>query len=165
MPTAWNRRNPGKIAGSPGSNGYMQIGLRKSRYLAHRIIWVYFNGPIPADMVVDHINRNRRDNRIENLRLLTYAENIKNSDWWEGFLATGVWGSTRRSGKQKIRKRSARKPDAVVQYVKQAGKVVATVLIEGRRYPVKEGQDPEIVRQAYLAAAQSLKSEAAVIDE
>lgn len=46
---------------------------------AHRIIWEAFNGKIPEGYMVDHINRDKRDNRIENLRLATRSQNAHNS--------------------------------------------------------------------------------------
>lgn len=45
----------------------------------HRLIYKHFIGPVPKGNVIDHINRNRLDNRIENLRLATASQNRMNS--------------------------------------------------------------------------------------
>jgi hypothetical protein len=41
----------------------------------HREIWEHHNGPIPDGLEIDHINGNKLDNRIENLRLCTSRQN------------------------------------------------------------------------------------------
>lgn len=52
----------------------------KMRFIAeHQLIWVKVNGPIPAGLSVDHINRDSGDNRIVNLRLATSLEQKDNS--------------------------------------------------------------------------------------
>lgn len=62
------------------------------RYQLHRIIWEMFNGTIPEGMVIDHLNGDPWDNRIENLSCKTVKENNQNkskrSDNTSGF--TGV---------------------------------------------------------------------------
>lgn len=65
------------LKGSP-RNGYIRINIKNKVYSAHRLIWEAFNGPIPEEKVVDHINGNRSDNRLENLRLVTQSENVEN---------------------------------------------------------------------------------------
>jgi hypothetical protein len=57
-----------------------QIGEGKERKLTamHRYIYSLVNGPIPTKMVIDHINGNKLDNRIENLRCIMKKENMNN---------------------------------------------------------------------------------------
>ena len=45
--------------------------------LVHRIVWESFNGPIPDDMDVDHIDGNPQNNALSNLRLLSHQDNLK----------------------------------------------------------------------------------------
>ena len=47
----------------------------------HRIVWEQHNGPIPDGMTIDHINGNKKDNRIENLQMLSRKDNIKRSSY------------------------------------------------------------------------------------
>ena len=72
-----NRAPIGAKAGS--FNAYNQrwyIRVNKIRYLEHRLIFLYHNGYIPFE--VDHIDTDRLNNRIENLRASTKAENQRN---------------------------------------------------------------------------------------
>lgn len=62
-------------------NGYMQVRLGQKTYLAHRIVWEAFNGPIPEGMQINHINEKKDDNRLENLNLMTPKENC---NWGTG---------------------------------------------------------------------------------
>ena len=68
--------------GCLGSHGYLHIRtgpfIGGSNLLVHRMIWEYVNGPIPKDMVIDHINGIKTDNRICNLRLVTVSQNQEN---------------------------------------------------------------------------------------
>jgi hypothetical protein len=68
----------GDIAGSANSNGYIETQVDRIRCLMHRIIWIYHNG-YNAENQIDHINRNRSDNRIENLREVTQTCNNRNT--------------------------------------------------------------------------------------
>lgn len=68
---------PGKRAGCIcPSSGYIVIKVDGKTYKAHRLAWLYTYGRWPEE--VDHINRNRRDNRIENLRAVVKGENQRN---------------------------------------------------------------------------------------
>lgn len=66
----------GRAAGNcHKQTGYVRVGVNGKQQLAHRVIWEMYNGPIPIGMQVDHINGNRCDNRLENLRVVTSQQN------------------------------------------------------------------------------------------
>jgi hypothetical protein len=76
-----NRR--GVCAGrpaKPSTNPIQGTRIRINRvlYYAHRLAWLYVHGVWPTG-VVDHINGDRNDNRIENLRDCTQGQNLANS--------------------------------------------------------------------------------------
>ena len=64
-------------AGSLGSHGYFQVKLMGKIYLVHRLIYTLINGQIPNN--VDHIDGNKTNNKIENLRSCTQSENRMNA--------------------------------------------------------------------------------------
>lgn len=69
----------GNIAGSFNPLGYKQVSINNAKYSIHRLIYIYHNGDIPNDLVIDHIDRDTTNNRIENLRLVTKEENAQNT--------------------------------------------------------------------------------------
>ena len=75
-------RGPNKVKGKraggySGKSGYRYVHTDEGRMTEHRAIWIYHNGPIPEGMEIDHINRVRDDNRIENLQLLSHQDNLR----------------------------------------------------------------------------------------
>jgi hypothetical protein len=64
-------------AGTLGSHGYLQIRLMGKIYLAHRLIYLLINGHIPNQ--IDHIDGDKTNNKIDNLRLSSQSENRMNS--------------------------------------------------------------------------------------
>ncbi len=64
--------------GSLDKDGYLIIKIKGKQYKAHRLVFAYFNDRFPTKEI-DHINRNRTDNRIENLREVDRIENIRNT--------------------------------------------------------------------------------------
>lgn len=67
----------GKPAGSRHSSGYITISVDGVPYQAHRLAWFYVYAKWPADEL-DHINRDRADNCISNLKVVSKAENQYN---------------------------------------------------------------------------------------
>ena len=67
----------GKKAGTTKAEGYRQIAIGKVCALEHRLVFMYVHGYMPNE--IDHINGNRADNRIENLRECTPSINNRNS--------------------------------------------------------------------------------------
>ena len=90
----------GGEAGTVGNRGYRQTKVLGKLYLSHRIIFLYHHGYLPKRL--DHINGVRTDNRIENLRECTNAQNQANS---KGSAASGYKGvyKARRRWKATIR--------------------------------------------------------------
>jgi hypothetical protein len=73
----WNKRFARKEAFiTQSSQGYFRGKILGKLYLAHRIIWLYINGKWPEQ--IDHINHDRGDNRLINLREASIQENQKN---------------------------------------------------------------------------------------
>lgn len=76
-----NDRSPKTLAGDIAGGdvmGYIGISIDGRRYQAHRLAWLYVHGSWPDDQL-DHINRNRKDNRIANLRQANTSQNKMNS--------------------------------------------------------------------------------------
>jgi HNH endonuclease len=64
-------------AGYIAKEGYRVIGFDYKIYQAHRVAWAHYYGSFPAEDV-DHINHNRSDNRIVNLREVNDLANLRN---------------------------------------------------------------------------------------
>lgn len=60
------------------SKGYYVVYINKANYLVHRIVWLIAHGNISKELVVDHKNRNRADNRLSNLSLVNMSHNMRN---------------------------------------------------------------------------------------
>lgn len=67
----------GSVAGATSLNGYRNIMVDNKSYSAHSLAWLYVYGKFP-EYVIDHINHERSDNRIENLRDVKHSINCKN---------------------------------------------------------------------------------------
>lgn len=125
----WYDPETGKFwreAGCNGRLGYRQIWFRGRQEMEHRVAWFLHYGEWPKDHI-DHVNGNRSDNRIVNLRLATCSENqcnrskpqnntsgFKGVSWIERYR---VWQATIRfAGKNKFLGRFATREEASDAY-------------------------------------------------
>lgn len=67
----------GSEVGTIHHTGYVKMLFDGKQYLAHRLAWLYVYGEWPSGQL-DHINRDKTDNRIANLRVATSAQNNAN---------------------------------------------------------------------------------------
>ncbi len=71
------RAKKGDLAGYITAQGYRTVGVDGAYYGVHRVIWLLVNGAMP-ECEVDHINGIRLDNRICNLRSVSWSTNAAN---------------------------------------------------------------------------------------
>lgn len=126
-------RNLTKPAGAIDMTGYVHIGFKDMlsgkvrRYKAHRLAFLYVHGRWPVEM--DHINGNRSDNRIANLREVTHVQNMQNREKLP----------TNTSGFKGVNRHE--------------GRWVARILVNKKRVHLGRFDTPEEAYQAYLQAA------------
>jgi hypothetical protein len=72
----WNTKYAGTIAGTKEASG-ITVRIDRARYRAHRLIWVLMTG-YWTTKTIDHVNRDQYDNRWENLREATPAQQCQN---------------------------------------------------------------------------------------
>ncbi len=72
-----NHLHINKPCGSKHHSGYFHVGIDRKIYTLHRMIFLFHNGFLPKE--IDHINGNKGDNRIANLRGCNRSENMTNS--------------------------------------------------------------------------------------
>jgi hypothetical protein len=71
-------RLAGKVAGSVNKVlGYVIVGIDRTTYLAHRLAWLHVHGKWP-ERQIDHIDGDRANNRLANLRDVTARVNAEN---------------------------------------------------------------------------------------
>jgi hypothetical protein len=133
-PWWWNGKHAGKPAGSQDGQGYIAIGLDGKVYRAHRLIWVFFHGQYDDSLQIDHINQDRADNRIENLRLATPAQNRQNAK------------------RREDNKSGARGVD----YQSRFGKWRARITVNGKTHALGNYDTLEEASRAYAAASRKL---------
>lgn len=79
--TAAPNAKVGDVVGSlDQSTGYLKATIDKKQYYVHRLIWMYHYGYIDSDVLLDHKDRDKLNNDINNLRIVTKQENGFNTD-------------------------------------------------------------------------------------
>jgi len=89
----WNVMWAGKIAGTVTERGYSRIRLLDKGYRAHRLAFLYVYGYMPKE--IDHIDGDKLNNRIKNLRSVSHSENMRNAKKYPSN-TSGVTGVTYR---------------------------------------------------------------------
>ena len=79
----------------PTSHGYIAVCISPKHYYLHRLIYKFHNDEWDitdncSDNSIDHINQDKQDNRIENLRVVNYSQNQQNRTHRNGKVITGV---------------------------------------------------------------------------
>lgn len=128
--TRRNGIHVGQTAGHVNNHGYVQIRIDGRSYQAHRLAWLWMVGALPTDHV-DHINRDRADNRWGNLRLASRSQNM---------------------GNRSISRNNTSGVKGVIWH-KDAGKWMACIKINGKRRYLGYFLDIDAAAAAYADAA------------
>ena len=90
----------GNVIGSISAQGYLRTCINYKSYKLHRLIFMMFYGYMPVE--IDHVNGNKTDNRIENLREVSHSQN----EWNKSKTVrntTGIKNITFENGKWRVR--------------------------------------------------------------
>ena len=117
----------GDMAGYMNQTGYYHVKIGAVEYKAHRLIWKIHHGTEPA--CIDHIDDDKANNRIENLREVSHRENCSKAARYrkKSDLPIGVW-------------------------VQRNGRYMAMVQLDGKRRSCGTYDTPEQAHQAYMEA-------------
>ena len=126
------RKLTGNTIKSVDGKGYFMLQYKGVAFKSHRIIWKMYYGYDPDQ--VDHINGDRADNRLVNLRIATHGENCQNS---------------------KVRKHSHTGLKGV-GYDSRRGLWRARINVEGKKNWLGYFNSPEEAHAAYCKAAKEL---------
>ncbi len=125
------------VVGTRCKSGYLATGLivngKRKNYYIHRLIWLWVYGEWPP-MDIDHVNRDRTDNRLANLRLTTESQNIHNQPARNPVGLKGVWQQ-------------------------KSGNWAAGITKDRKRVHLGTYDTPELAYEAYCRAADSLHGE------
>jgi len=133
----WNSRFAGKEAfNTVNDRGYLTGLIFCRAHKSHRIAWAVFYGRWPSDQI-DHINGNKQDNRILNLREATQSENKRNTATYKSN-TSGYKG---------------------VSWSRSEGKWVSRIGFQGKQINLGYFDDPAEAHAAYCEAAKKYHGE------
>lgn len=122
----------GRELGYKKSNGYIALSIDGQKYFAHRLAWLYVYGEFPKHDV-DHIDGDRANNKIENLRDVTRSVNLQNLKAAKSHnKSTGVLGA----------------------YLHISGKFMSRIQVNKKDVYLGLFETAEQAQQAYLTAKQ-----------
>lgn len=127
-------RKAGDDAGTFDVEGYRRIVIQHKSYRAHRLAWLYLHDEWPL-LQIDHVNGDKADNRIANLRLVTTSQNQQNLKAAHRDSASGVLG---------------------IVWVKKRKKWEARVRLNGKSYYAGQFDDPQEAHKSYVRAKRQL---------
>jgi len=121
-----------RTIGSVTAYGYMTIQILGTNYMAHRLAWLYDKGAWPKGQI-DHINGDKLDNRIENLRDVDQTTNMQNQSVLTSNNALGLKGA---------------------YFHKKTGKFYSQIRVDGKLLQLGNFKTAEDAHAAYIAAKQ-----------
>jgi hypothetical protein len=131
--TSYNRYKKGEKIGFKNTGGYIEAGVDKKYYGLHRLAWLYVHGVLPE--IIDHINGDKTDNRIINLRSANRKINSENLVKPRKDNASGYLG---------------------VNFHKASKKWVAQISVNKKKKHLGCFDSPEKARDVYLLAKRNL---------
>jgi hypothetical protein len=132
---SWQQKRQGVTNGKFGNlekTGYIRAKILNKKYLAHRLAWFVVYGQWPEGQI-DHINGNRADNRIANLRVVDSSGNAQNRRAKQKNNQSGYFGVHASGGKWR-----------------------AQIRIEKKLQHLGVFDTPELASEAYLSAKRSI---------
>lgn len=94
------RARKGEVVGSKDTHGYLQVKIQGKNVFVHQIVWLMFNDELPEQ--IDHIDRQRTNNAIKNLREANNMTNQHNASMRKDN-SSGVIGVHARNGRYQAR--------------------------------------------------------------
>ena len=125
---------PGRVGSQFLADGYLRISIDRAMYRVHRLAWLYVYGSWPEQQI-DHINGDRADNRIANLRDVSPKQNTHNQRQAHRNNLSGLLG---------VRKKT------------RDGTYHAVIKVDGKQRYLGSFKDPAEAHAVYVAAKRDL---------